>query len=69
MQLPEGPSEAVLDKVVGRYHVVSQRASKASQAGNFGFDVPIEVDHRGSLRLASGGQATDSNVNESTDGL
>ena len=55
MQFPEGPGEAVLDEVVGRYHVVSERASKASQAGNFGFDVPIGVGHRGSLQLVSAG--------------
>ena len=60
MQFPEGPGEAVLDEVVGRYDVVSQRSSKASQAGNFGFDVPIGVGHRGLLPLASGGQATGS---------
>jgi len=69
MQFPEGPREAVLDEVVGRYHVVCQRASKASQAGNFGFDVPIGVGHRGSLPLASGGHTTDPKANESTDGL
>jgi len=69
MQFPEGPGEAVLDEVIGRYHVVSQRASKAPQAGNFGFDIPIRVSHRGSLPLASGGRAADPNANESTDGL
>jgi hypothetical protein len=69
MQFPEGPREAVLDEVVGRYHVVCQRASKAPQAGYFGFDVPIGVGHRGSLPLASGGQATDPKASESTDGL
>jgi len=69
MQFPEGPSETVLDEVVGRYHVVSQRASKAPQAGYFGFDVPIGVGHRDSLPLASGGQAADPKANESTDGL
>ena len=69
MQFPEGTGEAILDKVVGSYHVVSQRASKTPQAGYFGFDIPIRVSHRGSLPLASGGQATDPNASESTDGL
>jgi hypothetical protein len=32
MQFPKGPSEAVLDEVVGGYHVASQRASKTPQA-------------------------------------
>jgi hypothetical protein len=58
MQFSERPGEAVLDEVVGGDDVVSEGASKTPQAGNFGFDVPIGVGHRGSLPLASDGQAT-----------
>ena len=62
MQFSEGPGEAVLDEVVGGYDVVSEGASKTPQAGNFGFNIPIRVGHRGSLPLASGGRATDPNA-------
>jgi len=69
MQFPEGSGEAILDEVVGGDGVASERPSKTPQAGYFGFDIPIRVSHRGSLPLASGGQATDPNASESTDGL
>jgi hypothetical protein len=61
MQLAKGPSQAVLDEIVCGDEVSGERARIASKTGNFRFDVPIRVRHRGLLPMATiGGRESQS---------
>ena len=59
MQFAEGAGQAVLDEIVRGDEISRQRASIATKAGNFGFDVPVRVGHRGLLLMATIGREAD----------
>src|SRR6185437_7088435 len=45
MQLAEGAGEAILNEIVSRGDVASQRAGVSPQTRDLGFDAPINVGH------------------------
>ena len=59
MRFAKGTGQAVLYEIVGGDEIARQRAGIASQAGNFGFDVPIWVDQRELLPMATIGSRGD----------
>ena len=69
MQFAEGTGQAVLDEIVRGDKIARQRARIASEAGNFGFNLPMRVGHRGLLPIATIGRRADPKTEESIDAM
>jgi hypothetical protein len=69
VQFAEGTGQAVLNEIVRGDEVTRQRARITSKAGNFDFDVPIGVGHRGLLPMATIDQRADPKTADSIDAM
>jgi hypothetical protein len=55
MKLREGPSDALLDKIIGSDRIVRQTSRIPPRVGQVGFDAPVQNGLRGAGLCVEGG--------------
>ncbi|MGA7862585.1 MAG: hypothetical protein WA709_22680 [Stellaceae bacterium] len=55
MKLREGPSDALLDKIIGSDRIVRQTSRIPPKVGQVGFDAPVQNGLRGAGLCVEGG--------------
>ena len=69
MKFREGPSDALLDEIIGSGHIARQTSRIPPKVRQVGFDIPVQSGGRGSGLFIEGGFATGDRGYPSSPGL